>query len=811
MDALWFDIHDAVRGLRRDRGFASIVIITLGLTIGAATAVFSIVDGILLKPLAYDQPDQLVTVQERWHEFVDRVPSLPVNERHFEYWRTNARSFAAMAQYLPLPANLTTGGDAIPISVARTSSSLFEVLRVKAAVGRTLIASDEPRERPDVAVISDGLWRRRFGGGPEIIGSVIVLDGTPFTVVGVLPPSFRLPMGEQLIATVDAFVPLRVDVGWVGDHNDVAIGRLRDGLSIAEAQAELNVLQAQISAMATKESGEAVTLSAIVTPLAETLVKGSQRGLVLLFGAMLSVLLIACSNLANLSLTRALGRGREGAIRTALGASRGRLVRRVIIEQLVLAFAAAAAGLWVAGVSLAVFVRTAPIDLPRLENVTLDARVLLFTVVTATITGLLIAALPAWRVSARDVHGVLRAGGTSVGEDRSGRRTRSTLLTVQVAVSVTLLVVTGLLGTSLVRVLNVDRGFTADGVVAVPVALPAARYADDATRIAAYDRLLTDVQGIPGVTTVSATSLLPMRGEGQVNFVVADGANVPRAEQPSANFRFVAPDFFDTLQISLRAGRPFTAAERDSSRPIPAVISESVARRLWPGRSAVGSRFSRGIPGEQSFEVVGVSIDARTTSLETPPPLMVYLPYWWRSRAATSLLVRTSIEPTVLVPDIRRVIRNLDPEIAVGQARSLADLVSAALARRRYQSQLFVVFGVAALAIAALGVYAVTACSLSKRRREMNIRVALGARTTAVVGLIVRQSGRAIVAGVALGATGAVALGGSIASLLYEVQARDPIVLASVAAGVALVALAATLLAARHGLSLNPVAALREE
>jgi predicted permease len=812
MRTLFFDLHDAVRSLRRDYAFTATVVVTLALTLGATTTVFSIVDGILLRPLGYAEPERLVTLHESWREFARRVPTLPVNERHFDYWRANAKSFEALAQYLPLPANLTSGaGDAMQVSVGRTTSELFDVLRVRPALGRALTVLDERPGQPDVAVISDALWRNRLGADEHIVGQAIVLDGKPFTVVGVLPPSFRLPMGEQLVASVDAFVPLHVEVGWVGDHNDVAIGRLRDGVSLDAVRAELNVLQSQVSAIASKEAGEPVTLSAIVTPLAESVVGRARRGLVLLFAAVVAVLLIASSNLANLSLTRALARARDGAIRSALGASQMRLIRRVVLEQLVLALAGAAAGLWVGSVALGLFVRTAPVDLPRLEDVSLDARVMLFAFSVAAVAGLLVSILPAWHLGARDVQAVLRAGGTVVGADRAGLRSRAALLTLQIAISVTLLVVTGLLGVSLMRVLAIDRGFDAEHVVAVPLALPTARYADDRLRIDAYDRILHDVRAIAGVRTLSPTSLLPMRGEGQVNLLVAQGSTVPRAEQPSANFRFIAPEYFQTLRLPLRSGRSFTDAERDASRPAPAVISQSVADRLWPGHDALGKVFSRGIENEQSFEVVGVAIDARTTSLEHAPPLMVYVPYWWRSRASTSLLVRTDNAPTSVVADIRRVIRQIDPEIAVGQARVLEDIVNAATAVRRYQSQLFIVFGLVALFIATLGVYAVTAYSLSKRRREMNIRVALGARTSTVVAMIVRQTGAAVLVGVVLGAVGALIAGGAIASLLYDVSARDPLVLTAVSALVTAAGIAATVIATRQGLSIDPVATLREE
>lgn len=808
MRSFAFDLYDALRGLRRDRIFAALVVVTLALTIGATTAVFSIVNGVLLRPLAYDDPERLVTFHESWREFAHRVPTLPVNERHFEYWRGNARSFEAMAQYLPLPANLTTASDAVQVSVARTTTSLFDVLRVRPILGRAFVAADED---DTIAVISHRLWMTHLGGRPSIVGTSLSLDGHPFIVVGVLPASFRLPMGQQLIASVDAFVPLRVDVGWVGDHNDVAIGRLRADVSLDEAHAELDVLQAQVTEIATKEAGEPVTLTGVVTPLSEFIVGRARRGLLLLFGAILAVLLIACANLANLSLARALAQARNGAIRSALGASRLRLVRRVMLEQMLLAVVAAMLGVWVAYAGVMLFVRTAPVDLPRLDEVAIDVPIVAFAFVLASIAGLLVSVLPAWHLAGRDVQALLRAGGSVIGADRAGLRARAALLSLQLAVSVTLLAVTGLLGLSLLRVLDIDRGFSDNQVIAVPVALPLNRYADDRARVDVYDRMFTDVRRVAGVTSVSPTSLLPMRGEGQVNLIVADGTRVPRSEQPSANFRFVAPDYFATLQLPLKAGRTFADGERDHARPAPSVISESVANRLWPGQDPLGKVFSRGIEGEQPFAVVGVAIDARTTSLEQPPPLMVYVPYWWRTRAATTILVRSAMNPTAIVPDIRRAIRGIDPEIAIGDVRLLTDVVAAATATRRYQSRLFIVFAGVALLIATLGVYAVTAYSLSRRRREMNIRVALGARTAAVVGLIVRQTGRAVILGIALGVAGALLVGRTVASLLYEVQPHDAGILLTVAGGVALVAIAATLLATRKELSLNPVDALRQE
>ena len=814
MGTLWFDLRDTLKSLRRSPGYAITVILTLALTIGATTAVFSIVNGVLLKPLAYRESLRLVTLREVWQQFAAKAPLLPVNEQHFEYWRAHAQSFDSMAQYIPLPANLTGSGDASQITVVHSSGSLFDVLKAQASIGRTLTPDDEASSRPAVTVLGDGIWRQRFGSDPTVIGRSIVIDGKPRIVVGVMPATFRLPVGARLSDKLDAFVAIRMDeehVGWVGDHNNAAIGRLKAGVDPTRAQAELDVQQRQVSVVATDAAHETVTLSSYVAPLAEQVVGRAREGLLLLLGAIAAVLLIACSNLANLSLTRAVDRQREAAIRSALGASQPRLVAGAVCEQVILSSVGGAIGLWVAWGALAVFVRTAPIELPRVNEVALDGRVLVFAAAVSISAGVLVAFVPAWRMATGALQNTLRASGTAVTSDRTATRTRSTLLTLQVGLSVTLLVVTALLSVSFIRLMNVDRGFDANHVLAVGVSMPAARYGDERARLAAYDRLLSDVYTMPGVTGATTSSMVPLAGEGQVSFIVADGDKRPRSEMPTANFRLIAPEYFRTMGVAVLHGRAFTASERDQGRPAPTLISASVAARLWPGQDAMGKRFNRGERGEQDFEVVGIVADARTTSLEAAPPLMVYVPYWWRSRPTLTLLVRTAGDPLALMSGLRRVVREIDPEIALGQARPLDQIVDAAFAGRRYQVRLFIAFGLAALLIAIVGIYAVTAYGVTRRRREMNIRVALGASASQVLSMIVRQGSAPIVAGAGAGALGALAVGGMVSSLLFDVRARDPIVIATVVAIVGGVGILACLLAARTSLSLDPAAALRDE
>lgn len=790
------------------------MVLTLALTVGGTTAVFSIVNGVLLKPLAYRESHRLVELREIWRQFEGDYPSLEVNARHFDYWQTHARSLESMAQYILLPRNLAGPGGARQINVLEASSSVFEVLQVQAAHGRTLAGPDGSSGSPDVAVISDRLWRQRFSGEPRAVGGFLVLDGRPHAIVGVLPAGFRLPLAGELEDDVDVVVAIRmgdVRVGWAGDHNNFAIGRLKAGVTSEQARAELDLLQGQVSERARADAGEPVTLAAFVRPLTETVIGSARRGLWLLLGAIGAVLLIACSNLANLALTRTVGRLRNVAIRSALGASRARLVTRALLEQALLSTAGGVMGLWVAWAALAVFVRTAPIDLPRVDEVTMDGRVLTFVAAISVLAGLLVAVLPAWRMARRDLQELLRAGTLNVAGDRGSLRIRGALLALQVAISVTLLAVTGLLGASFARLLNVDRGFESEQVLLVPVSMPAHQYADEPARLAVYDRLLAAVEALPGVRSATPSSNVPLSGEGQVNFIASVGSTLPLSEQPTANFRLVGPAYFATLGIAVRQGRAFTETERAPDRPTPSLISESTAAHLWPGEDALGRRFSRGLAGEQAFEVVGIVADARTTTVDRKPPLMVYLPYWWRTRASTSLLVKTAGDPVALMPAVRAAVQRIDPAIAVGEPKTLDTIISTAFSARRYQMQLFIAFGCVALFIASLGVYSVTAYGVARRRREMNIRAAVGASRRQVVGLVIRQGTAPVAIGLAAGLLGAVGAGGVVASLLFEVRPHDPAVIGSVTVVVAAVGVLACLAAVRRGLVLDPAAALREE
>ena len=811
------DVRDALRAVRREPVYAGAVITTLALTLGASTAVFSIVNGVVLRPLAYREAQRLVSIREVVPRIARRYATSPVNARHFEEWRRQATAFASIAEVEWRTTNLTGAGDPAQVVIVRASGTIFDVLQMPVALGRPLTPDDERPDHPPVAVISQRLWEDRLGRDPQVVGRGLVLGGTQYTVVGVLEPRSELPAFDllsesaSLSSKFDLVVPFRLNfarIGWMGQFNYAAVARLKAGVTLEQARAELDVIQQSVAQIATRETHEPIDLRGWIMPLDESIVGRARLGLLLLLGAIGGVVLIACANLANLSLTRALGRMREAAVRSALGASRARLAGAVVLEQLLLAATGGALGVLIARQGLNLFVRTAPIDLPRVNDVVIDGRVLGFAALVSIAAGLCVALLPAWRMGRGDVQATLRAGGHGA-TDRGGLRVRATLLAVQVALSVTLLVVTGLFVTSFVQLLRVDPGFSPERVTAVEIAPIASRYPDEKTRAALYDRILASAHDLPGITSAAWTSALPLTGETWVDLIARIGDTRPSSQKPSANYRFIGPDYFRTLSMPITKGRAID--ERDRNRAVvPAVISARAAQTLWPGADPLGQQFARGDPS-QHFEVVGVVADGHATALEAESPLMVYVPYWFNNEGKSVLMVRTPGEAAAIAGELRRVIHAVDPEIAIADVSPLRQVVDKALAGRRYQMWLFTAFGAVALLIATVGVYATTAYGVSRRRREMNIRAALGARASQVIGLVLRQSLTPLFAGIAAGCAGALAIGTVVASLLFEVRPTDPFVLATVVALVGTVGVLASATAAGQGMRVDPAAALRDE
>jgi len=799
--------------LRKDWGFYGVAIATLALGIGANTAIFSVVDGVILRPLAYRESQRLVVIHEMVPKFANLAPLIPVNAMHFLEWRKTSSSFSEMALLGGMTFNLTGSGEPEHIPAARVSPSLFSMLGVQARLGRTFLNEEDQAGRDRVVVLNEELWKRRFAADPNVIGRKILLNGNPYEVVGVLPASFHFPKLNQLFAmTVAEEKPqlwkpfgLRDDEkDDMGDFNFSCIARLGPGVSVSQALSELNVIQSNIAG----RISEKVELRAAVVPLQEQITGRARTGLQLMLAAVGAVLLICCVNIANLLLARATTRRREMAIRSAIGASSARLARQMLVESLLLSGLGGLAGVLIAYAAIRVILASAPVDLPRLDEIHLDPRVLLFTLGISIVAGLLFGFLPAWRFAQADPQDAMRSGarGTTVG--KSTGRLRSLLVTLEVGLSAMCLVAGGWLLHSFFKLLDVDRGFETQRVVTVGLNLPSTRYPDREKRAAFLQSMLEHVQALPGVTSAGVSNILPLGGEGGNNLVAPEGSKVPLMERALADIRQVSPEYFRTLGIPLRAGRFF--GEGDRSRSV-ALISPLTADRLWPGQNPLGKRFRMG--GDQSppIDVVGIAGDVRGVSLNKNPSATVYVPYWQRNFGQASLAVKTAMEPLAASSAIRAAIRAVDPELPVPAFRTMDEIVSESVAQRRFQMTLVLLFGLTALLLASLGIYGVVSYSVAQRTNEMGIRMALGAPLAGIRSLVLRQSLPPVVLGLGIGVFASLALSRVLSSLLFGIGAGDPLTILGVIALLSSVAIGAAYIPARRATQVDPITALRYE
>jgi putative ABC transport system permease protein len=813
LDSLLSDLRFAVRLLRKSPGFTFVAVTTLALGIGANTAIFSVVDHVLLRPLSYRDAGRLYAVHEVIPKLVQIAPRVPVNAMHFREWRREIRSFERMALIGGQSMNLIGAGEPERLAAARVSPSLFPMLGIRPQLGRTFADEEDQPGRDAVVVIDDALWKRRFGGDPSIVGRKIVLDGRPYDVVGVLPPDFRFPKIADLYAmTVDdarpsiwkPFAVKESELGSLGDFNYACIVALKPGTSPEQATAEMNGVLQAIS----RGFPEKIELFASLVPLQQQITGRSQTGLQLLLGAVGVVLLVGCVNIANLLLARAAARRRELAVRAAIGAGGGRLMRQMLVESLALSLAGGAAGIAVAFAAVQAITRSAPLDLPRLEEVQVDTRVLLFTLGVTVAAGLLFGLLPAWRFSRADPHDAMKANARGSTSSARAARLRLTLVGAEVALSALCLVVAALLAHSFLRLVNVDAGFDPTRVTAVELNLPESRYGDLAKRTAFVRAVLDDVRTLPGVAGVGVVNQLPLGGEGGNNVVAPEGYTGPLTERPLADIREVNPEYFAVMTIPRRGGRLF--AERDRDRRV-VVVSAAAAERLWPGQDAVGKRLQIGGADTPLAEVVGVVGDVRSASLAQAPMMTVYQPYWQRFRYQAQLVIRTAAEEAAVTGAVRAAIRRIDPELPVPAFRTMNELVSLSVAQRRFQTTLVLLFGVVAALLASLGIYGVVSQSVAERTNELGIRLALGARPDAIRWLVLRHTLIPVSVGLVAGVAASGAAGRLLGGLLYGISAADPISIGGAVAMLASVAIVAALLPARRATRVDPVVALRED
>lgn len=795
-------IAHAVRRLRRDLSITAVALCVLALGIGANTALFTVVDAVLLKPLPFPSVERLTAVRIYDPEFRDRYSSFPVNAAHLDTWRQRCASCEALAGIGSTSTTLTGSGESEELDAARVTAGFFETLGIVPAVGRWFSSAEDRAGADRVAVIGYRLWQRKFGGDRSIAGRSVTLDGKPVTIVGVLPAGAPIPGPQQLgdlvrlPHTIDVFRPAAFSADELrssGDLDYAVIARLRPGVRPDVLRAELDALEPAIS----KQTGDDGRKRALVLPLQALVVRNARAPLLVLLSATAALLLIVCVNLANLLLARHAGRRRDAAIRSALGARRATLIVESLVESLLLALAGGAIGSAVAIALTRMIVAAAPPALPLLTPLAFDARVLIFSILTTIAAGLLVGTLPAFRLAAVDPGDTLKAASYTVTEGRRAGRTRRVLVAGQAALGVALLVATGLLVVSFFRLLHVDRGFDTRGVLAVDIALPPSNYADANQQVRFFDAAIARAKALPGVESVAITSRLPLRGESAVNLLSYPNDTRPEPARPLANYRYVSPDYFAAIGTPLLRGRTFR--DTDRGRQV-LILSARAAETLWPGQDPVGRLVETGGYFGSLSEVIGVVADSRAVDLTRNDVLFAYLPYWLRARWTTAgtLVVRTAVSPASLAASVRRAVIQIDPVVAIPRIETMEDVVAGAVADRRFELSLMTAFGCAAALLAALGVYGVVSYSVARRSREMGIRIALGATATDIRRLVFEEGVQPVAIGVAAGLAASIALGRAMASLLFDVSPIDPVVMAAASAVVLLATVVACIAPARR-------------
>ncbi|HYI93773.1 MAG TPA: ABC transporter permease [Bryobacteraceae bacterium] len=804
LDAIGQDLRYAFRWIRKNPGFAAIAILSLGIGIGANTAIFSLVNTVLLKPLAYQDPDRVFTIREVVFDSRGQRSVTPVNPVHAREWAKHCPSLEQVALMGASTANVIAGGEPASIPAVDVPHNFFALFGVEPILGRPFLPEEEKEGSNPVVILSESLWRSRFSADRSLIGRSILVDGQNHEVVGIVPGPLRLPYHGQTNARFEIFRPLvlaQEELSRImGNFNYGAVLRVKRGVSAEQALAEINVVQARFPA----QLGRKEDLKATLIPAHELFVGRARLGLWVLAAAVGAVLLIVCINLANLLLSRIASRSREAAIRTALGASRGRQFRMVLTESLMLAVCGGALGLLLASWSVQALVATTNLDIPRLEELRVDSNVLMFAFCITLLTGLVFGALPAWRLTRNDPQQALRAGSHTVTEGRHGLRVREGLISVEVALSAALLIVAALLTSSLTRLLQVDKGFDADRVLTVDIGLTGSLYAEAAHRENFFNRILPKIGSIPGVQASGVVTYLPTLGQIWNDPIYLEGA--PRESRYPVDNRYASPGYFRTMNIAIRAGRAFE--ENDRGRGV-AMLSARAAKLLWPtdpnpvGRSFMGE-------DDKLKTLVGIVAEVRAELHNEAPPT-AYYPYWQRAPDVVSLVVRTTGDPQTAVGAIRATLRGEDAQLPIDTIRTMEEVVDRSVAQRRFQITLMAVFAASALLVASLGIYGVVSYSVARRRNEIGIRMALGAQRSQLLGLIVRQGMAPVLVGLAAGVAAGLMLSRAIRSLLFEVQPADPLTVAGVTGVLLAVGVSACLIPARRAAGTDAIAALRFE
>jgi predicted permease len=800
MDKLIKDIRYGLRGLWKRPGFTVVALITLALGIGANTAIFSLINAVLLRPLPFPEPDRLVWTWGNIRNGGNRASVSPLDYLDYRHENHSFEQYAAMIS-VPISANLTGGGEPERLAAAGVTGNFFQAFAVQPAMGRMFQMENETTGNDQVVMLSDALWRQRFGGDPGIINKKITLDDKSFDVVGVMPRDFEFPAGTQV------WVPLTFDTNPEMKQRKAhflrPIGRLKAGVSLAQAQADTDTIARRLEA--TYPDTDAGWNLRLVS-LREQLVGNVRSTLYILLGAVGFVLLIACANVANLLMSHAAARRREIALRTALGAGRLRIARQMITESVMLALFGGALGTLLAFWGVQGLVAISGNNLPPTAEVKIDFTVLAFTLLTSVVTGVLFGLAPTLHTLRLNLSETLKEGGRS-GETGQRNRTRSLLVILETAVAVMLLVGAGLFIRSLVRLQSTNPGFDSNNVVTMRIDLPRAKYDKPESRSRFWEQFQSRVGAMPGVEAVGLISELPLSGQPNDMPYTVEGRAAGSPNQEFDNdFRRVNQDYFRALRIPFLRGRNFTPQEvREGAKIL--VISESLAQQTFPNEEPLGKRLVLAM-GNQSFEIVGIVGDIRHGSLAFAGAPTMYLPAF---QFGTNVVIRARGDSAGIAAAVRHEVAAIDPNQPVARVRTMDEWLNLAVAAPRYRTVLIGLFAGLALALSAVGIYGVMSYSVGQRTREIGVRMALGARRWNVLGLVLRQGMGLVLIGVAIGLAGAFGLTRVISSLLFDVGARDPLTFSGVALVLAAVAFIACYLPARRATKVDPLVALRYE
>jgi putative ABC transport system permease protein len=805
MEKLAQDLRFALRSLLRRPGFTLTAVVTLALGIGSTTAIFSVVDAVLLRPLPFERADRIVAIRNLWTKTGLRAST--VSAPDFDDWKAQSRSFRSMAYYTGGETSVTIGAVADYVTVFRVTPGFFDALGARTALGRLLSDEEHTAGGPPAVVISDAFWRRQFNADPKAVGSTLKFSDRLFTVTGVLERGIRFP------ATADIYVPfwIRPATTSRSAHNYRVVARLADGVSIDQARLEMTTIAQRLESQYPESNTGKLT--DIVT-LQEMLVGGTRQTLYTLLGAVALVLLIACANVANLQLSRATSRNREMVVRAAVGAGRGRLVRQLLTESAVLGVLAALLGAWLARLGMIGLVALAPRNLPRLDEIHVDTTALVFAVAIALLSSIVFGLAPALQASRVSLVDGLRQGGKGSSIGARGGGARNAFVVAEIAFAVVLVTGAGLLARSLAALGAVDMGFESERLLVMNTSVPV-RTIEDAPRATAFYRdLLPELRAIPGVTAAAGVTGLPTAVASNGGYAIEGGASFAQmgVRSPQAVFTVVTPDYFRTMGVPLKAGRDLSDGDTRTA-PRVAVINEALARASFPGRNPIGIRIQSGLDSLEFMTIVGIVGDVRTWGPNLPPAPEIYMPYEQHPGASTALRIvaRTATaDPLALTDTIRRKIRARNPDVPIRAATMEATLGTAA-ATPRFQTFLLIVFAGVALILALAGVYGVMAYTVSQRVPELGVRIALGASPDHIRALVFGDGARLAAAGLVIGLGLALLSGRLLEGLLFGVTARDPLILVAVTAAVAAATMAACYVPMRRAVRVDPMVALRAD